>query len=134
MPDHFGDYSGDMHDPALQRESWRIPGPHTGKGPKNYGRPDAYIREDIYERLTHFGQFDEMDINVDVQDGIVTLIGTVLDRATKRLAGQIADSVYGVKDVCNMLQIQGMRYTGQTAQSTSTQPRPASHDIGNEVF
>lgn len=136
MRDHFGEYSGDMHESAMQRESWRMPGPHTGKGPKNYRRPDGYIREDIYERLTHFGQFDELDMNVDVQDGIVTISGTVQDRATKRLAGQIADSVYGVKDVCNMLQIEGMQqyYKQATTQSTGNQPYLASHDIGNEVF
>ncbi len=78
-------------------------GPYTGVGPRNYKRSDERICEDVSARLTEHGWIDASDIDVNVDNGEVTLTGTVDSRATKRLAEDIADSVPGVRDVHNRL-------------------------------
>jgi hypothetical protein len=75
-----------------------------GKGPKGYTRSDERIREEICERLSE-GYLDASDIEVVVQDGEVTLTGSIADRRTKRLAEELADGVRGVKDIENRLKL-----------------------------
>lgn len=82
-----------------------VPGPHTGKGPKNYRRNDMRIYEDVNDRFTQAGHLDATDIRVEVTNGEVTLTGQVPDRRQKRMAQDIADSVSGVNDVHNQLVI-----------------------------
>jgi hypothetical protein len=81
------------------------PGPHSGKGPRNYVRSDEQIYEDVCERMTRHGELDASNIEVKVQNNEVTLTGDVPDRMSKRLAEDISDSVQGVRDVHNRLQI-----------------------------
>ena len=82
---------------------WRRPGPHTGLGPAGYTRSDERIHEDVCERLTHHGAVDASDIEISVEDGIVTLSGTVDWFRSKRMAEDTALSVSGVRDVQNRL-------------------------------
>jgi hypothetical protein len=81
----------------------RRSGGFSGKGPKNYTRSDDRIREDVCDRLSYDDEVDASDITVTVQQGEVTLEGTVEDRRAKHRAEDIADSVNGVKDVHNRL-------------------------------
>lgn len=80
-------------------------GPYAGYGPKGYSRPDDRIREDINDRLTWDDRIDASDIEVTVTAGTVVLDGSVDARRDKRIAEDIADSVSGVWDVHNHLQI-----------------------------
>ncbi len=89
--------------------NWNQAGPHTGKGPRGYTRSDERIYEEVCERMMQHGQLDASDINVEVENGEVTLTGNVSDRQTKRLAGYIADTVSGVRDVHNRLQLHEKR-------------------------
>ena len=75
-----------------------------GKGPKGYVRSDERIREDVCERLSE-GHLDASDIDVQVKDGEVTLVGLVSDRRTKRLVEELLDHVKGIKDVENKLKV-----------------------------
>ncbi len=93
--------------------NWNVPGPHQGRGPRNYQRSNERIREDINDRLTQHGQLDATNIDVRVENGEVWLTGTVDGRRAKRLAEDVADSVTGVKDVHNELKIQ----QGNTGQA-----------------
>ncbi|HYC43938.1 MAG TPA: BON domain-containing protein [Burkholderiales bacterium] len=68
------------------RTGWR----HTGwapvghrRGPKNYRRADVRIREDICEALMARPDLEVSDVSVDVNDGVVTLHGTVPQRTMK---------------------------------------------------
>jgi hypothetical protein len=72
------------------------PGQYSGIGPKNYKRSDDRIFEDVNEQLTRHHLIDASDIEVSVQDGEVTLRGSVDFRQTKRLAEDIAENVSGV--------------------------------------
>jgi len=85
--------------------SW-MAGPHSGRGPQGYQRSDARIEEDVCEHLTHHGMLDATGIQVRVENGEVTLAGTVESRPAKRLAEDILESISGVRDIHNQLRVQ----------------------------
>jgi osmotically-inducible protein OsmY len=91
-------------------------GTFTGRGPRNYQRSDERIREDVCERLTQHSHLDPSDVDIRVQNGEVTLEGTVNDRWSKRTAEDLAEGVWGVNVVHNMLRI------------VSTEPQEARGD------
>lgn len=80
-------------------------GPHTGKGPIGYERSDERIREDLMDRLWLDGAVDASEIEVVVDDGEVTLSGTVPNRRMKRRAADLAEDVAGVHDVFNQMRV-----------------------------
>ncbi|HXW60476.1 MAG TPA: BON domain-containing protein [Myxococcota bacterium] len=84
-------------------------GPHAGKGPKNWHRRDERINEDVNERLFKDSWIDASDIQVHVEKGEVTLKGTVEDRASKRRAEDVAESVLGVSQVHNQLRVESRK-------------------------
>jgi osmotically-inducible protein OsmY len=117
-------------------EGWRVPGPHTGRGPRGYQRSDERIREEVNDRLTAHGLIDATDVECRVQSGEVTLTGFVDSRAAKRAAEDIAEDVAGVREVHNQLRIRthaGEEGVGRTnvlgiteAQTQTPQRQPAS--------
>jgi osmotically-inducible protein OsmY len=80
-------------------------GMYAGRGPRGYRRSDERIREDVNERLTDDWRVDAIDIEVSVDNGLVTLAGRVASRAEKRRAEDVAESVSGVTDVSNQLRV-----------------------------
>lgn len=90
-------------------EPWNVAGPMSGLGPRGYQRPDNMIFEDVIERLTRHGYVDASDIRVSVEDGEVTLEGTVDSRPAKRMAEDAVESIPGVYDVHNHLYIRHLR-------------------------
>jgi BON domain-containing protein len=109
-PDEYVFYAGQgyhrgYYDPFLGSESSDegARGRHSGRGPRGYRRSDERIREDVNERLTFDGEVDATEILVRVENGEVTLEGTVGDRHQKRRAEDLAASARGVRDVHNRL-------------------------------
>lgn len=90
---------------ARSPESWRVPGPHAGRGPRGYQRSDERIREEVNDRLTAHGQVDASDVEVRVQGGEVTLTGYVDSRAAKRAAEDCAEDIPGVREVHNQIRL-----------------------------
>jgi hypothetical protein len=90
-----------------EEPQWNVPGPFTGRGPKNYKRRDESIMYDICDRLTQHGQIDATDVEVEVRQGEAILRGYVRTRYEKRIAEDVADSVSGVQDVQNQLRVAG---------------------------
>lgn len=88
---------------------------YRGVGPRNYRRSDERILEDINERLTDDRHIDASDVGVAVEGGEVTLSGTVADRAARRRAEDIAESVSGVGHVQNDLRVAGRTATDRNA-------------------
>ena len=122
----FGTTSGLQHRQAPDRsfsEFWSAPGPHYGRGPKGYQRSNERIQEDLCERMTHHGYLNAEDIEIEVNNGQITLKGTVDSRQSKRLAEDIAESVPGISQVINQLRIkqQGDEKSGFTA-TTKQEP------------
>jgi hypothetical protein len=101
----FTPYANPVEQGTLYAESWTITGPHTGRGPKGYKRSDQQIVDEASQRLERAGHIDATDIEVTAEDGVITLRGTVQDRATKRRAEECVESVYGARDVMNMLRV-----------------------------
>ncbi|MFP5384818.1 MAG: BON domain-containing protein [Bacteriovoracia bacterium] len=75
----------------------------SGKGPKNYKKDDQRIKDDVCDTLFKSYDVDASDIDVNVEEGVVTLSGKVENRFMKRAAEDCADEVRGVVDVKNEL-------------------------------
>jgi osmotically-inducible protein OsmY len=107
--------------------SWSQSGRYSGMGPRNYRRSDDRIKEDVSDRLSEDGELDASNIEVAVQNGEVTLKGTVEARHMKRLAEDLAEDVSGVKDVTNQIRVQSRdNGSGQESGSTGSQKEPKS--------
>lgn len=95
--------------------------------PKGYIRSDERIREDLCERLTHSGRLDVHDVEVNVASGVVTLTGTVPDRMQKYRIEDMADDVFGVKEVQNELRVQReTQGQGNRLEAGSSGTKPAA--------
>lgn len=126
--DYGYDYGGTPY------SGW-VNGPYTGVGPRNYRRSDERIQDDVNDRLTWHGYLDARDIEVRVDDGVVTLSGTVDSRRAKRMAEDVADNVPGVWDVNNNLTIrEPNRRTGyrSTKQMQAGQIREGMEVVGRD--
>lgn len=77
----------------------------TRPGPKGYRRSDERIREDICERLWDEPRIDVGDVSVAVQDGVVTLEGSVPERRMKHVIEDIAAGCRGVEEVENRVHV-----------------------------
>ncbi len=80
-------------------------GEHRGKGPKNYTRTEERIKEDVSDHLTNDSFLDASGIEVNVNDGEVTLNGHVDSRYSKHRAEDITEDITGVKHVQNNLRV-----------------------------
>ncbi len=78
---------------------------HSGKGPKGYRRPDSSIYEDVCLTLESSRNVDATDIEVTVKEGLVTLKGSVKDRAEKKIVELEIENISGVKDIFNLLSL-----------------------------
>ncbi|WP_121116145.1 BON domain-containing protein [Croceibacterium ferulae] len=106
----FGD-----DDAARRREQ-----DHRGSGPANYTRSDQRILEDVCDTITHDRDVDGRQIQVTVQDGEVTLDGTVTSRQQKRHAEDLTHDLSGVKHVQNNLRIKDSSDTARDGGRTSS--------------
>ncbi|HEY9384654.1 MAG TPA: BON domain-containing protein [Gemmatimonadales bacterium] len=95
-------------------------GRFTGRGPQGYKRTDERIEEDVNEALTMDGDLDAVNIEVKVQAGVVTLTGTVESRQAKRDAEDLAEDVFGVKDVENRIRVQPTSMQNREAGTQGT--------------
>ncbi len=108
-------------------------GRYSGYGPSGYTRPDDRIQDDINDRLTWDGRIDATDINVEVNDGIATLTGSVDSRRDKRIAEDLADDVPGVWDVNNQLRVRNRGYyRGQQGGSNRSDIRPGMEVVDRD--
>lgn len=110
-----------------ERESWvtNRKGNYRNRGPRNYRRADDRILEDVSDRLMLDDDIDASSMEVQVQNGAVTLTGTVASRYEKRLAEHIADSVAGVTDVDNRLRIGRIEPADQSRNISGPMHHPA---------
>jgi hypothetical protein len=92
-------------DTGWERGEWKEHGPFAGRGPKGYQRSDSRIREDVCDRLTDAADVDATEIEVAVDNGEVTLSGTVRGRDQKRRSEDLAESITGVRDVHNKIRV-----------------------------
>ncbi|HEV8584385.1 MAG TPA: BON domain-containing protein [Methylomirabilota bacterium] len=79
-----------------------VPGP-PGAAPLDEPPTDEGIADDVRRWMAEDGRLDTRAVDVHVQNGEVTLEGLVSRRGAKRLAGDIAAAVPGVRSVVNRL-------------------------------
>jgi hypothetical protein len=94
-------------------------GPYANVGPRGYRRSDASILEDVSERFTQNAYLDASDVEVRVEEGEVTLEGTVENRTARRLAEDIAEATRGVLDVHNRLRVRATGPDPEPAERTT---------------
>jgi len=105
----------------------RLQQDHRGSGPANYTRSDQRILEDVCDTITHDRMVDGRQIQVTVQDGEVTLDGTVTSRQQKRHAEDLTHDLSGVKHVQNNLRIKD-----RSSDSSNSTPS-LSRDTGGTL-
>lgn len=92
---------------------------HVGKGPKGWQRSDERIREEVSEALARHPEVDASDIEVKVQNAEVTLTGSVTEREAKRIAEDVVERVFGVKDVQNQIKVKPEGMTDRDVTRTA---------------
>jgi hypothetical protein len=102
---------GYRHDRGWDAQADAVAGSHSargfaGRGPKGYQRSDERLREEVSDRLMADDRLDASEIEVQVENGEVTLTGTVEDRPAKRRAEDCAEQVMGVREVMSQLRVQ----------------------------
>ncbi|WP_413560347.1 BON domain-containing protein [Bdellovibrio sp. HCB209] len=90
---------------SSRRDSSRMSS-YEGRGPKSYTRSDDRIKEEVCDMLTRHSEIDASEIEVEVKDGVVTLLGTVSERRMKHQAEDLAERISSVKDVTNNIRVQ----------------------------
>jgi osmotically-inducible protein OsmY len=98
--DEVASWFGD-EDAARRREM-----DHTGRGPAGYTRSDERILEDANDNLTDDWAVDARKVTVTVENGEITLDGTVPTREQKRRAEDCVEDISGVRHVQNNLRVQ----------------------------
>jgi hypothetical protein len=93
---------------------------HAGKGPRGYRRSDERICDELCERLTEHPQIDASEIEIGVEEGVVSLRGTVPDRQMKHRTEDCAERINGVKDVDNRLRVQRESVDGESDDDESS--------------
>jgi osmotically-inducible protein OsmY len=68
-------------------------------------KPDTLIQQEVLRELKWDTRVDETDVGVTVDDGIVTLVGTVPTYVARVAAQEAAHEVVGVRDVVNDLDV-----------------------------
>jgi len=121
--DEIKSWFGDEEAERRRRMDERRRG-YAGRGPRGYRRSDERIHEDVNDRLTDDWYIDASDIEVSVNNGMVTLSGRVNSREEKRRAEDFAESVSGVTDVSNQLRV-GPSVPITTETPGTTRARPA---------
>jgi osmotically-inducible protein OsmY len=66
-------------------------------------RLDSQIRGDVISKLAIDPVTESYELNVDVDDGVVTLSGTVDSYSEKAVAEEVAEGVKGVKEVVSLV-------------------------------
>ena len=98
---------------ALSSRIGRPPSPegrYAGRGPKGYQRSDERLKEEACEQLTADPDVDASEVEVSVQNGEVTLEGTVHTRNMKRAAEDCVEAISGVQQVHNRLRVESNEF------------------------
>jgi hypothetical protein len=101
-----GGWGGRVGEGYGSRSSEQRFGQYRGRGPKGYTRSSERILEDVAERLTDDPEVDASEIEVTVDGDVVILRGKVYDRGQKRAAEDVVETVSGVRDVRNELEVE----------------------------
>jgi osmotically-inducible protein OsmY len=95
-------------------------GPHRGRGPQSWAPDDQRIYEIVCERLLQDRLIDARGMEVEVEDGVVTLRGSAAHASDPALARMLVRETPGVKEVVTELRIEGPRRATRPELGTRT--------------
>jgi hypothetical protein len=129
----IGGFNRDMSHSSYDMGAVHEQGSYAGKGPKGYRRSDERIEEDVNEALSQNPEIDATDIEVKVNNGEVTLSGTVSERQFKRIAEDVAERCSGVQDVRNEIRVQRESDSGTSSHNQSQTKGKSNGGTGMKV-
>src|SRR6476660_5555698 len=92
-------------------------------------RPDAQVASDVQNKINGDSNIPDKQLNINANNGTVTLTGNVSTDAARNAAANDAAQVEGVKTVVNNLQVAGSGTDqGAGEQSASTYNPPPTND------
>lgn len=94
-------------------------GRYYGRGPQGYSRSDERIKEEVCDALMRNGEIDAEQINVRVENGEITLTGSVEGKYMRRLVEDVCEDILGVKEVHNQLRTSGMSSSSMERMSST---------------
>ena len=123
----FGTHPVDFEaeDPPARASHYTSPGPtspkeaaqaknhrwHSQIESGHHPRADGRVHQEIHDRLTDHPGIDATSIDIEVDDSVVRLTGTVETRLMKRLVEDVIESVPGVTIIENYLKIESLNST-----------------------
>ena len=90
-------------------------------------RTDAQVASDVQNKINGDGSIPDKQLNINANNGVVTLTGTVASDAARNAAANDAAQIDGVKTVVNNLEVAPASAANQTAQpqdQASNNPPP----------
>jgi hypothetical protein len=79
-------------------------------------RTDAQVASDVQNKINGDGNIPDKQLNINANNGVVTLTGTVANDAARNAAANDAAQIEGVKTVVNNLEVAPASAANQTAQ------------------
>jgi len=130
--DEVASWFGDDDAERRRRRDRMYENDHRGKGPKGYQRSDERIKDDLQDNLYNDSYIDASDMEVMVNNGKVTLSGSVESKWAKRRAEDMAEVITGVTDVQNNLTIKSKNTNDYYSHSGGNMTSNTSHKTTNE--
>jgi hypothetical protein len=93
--------------PSFSKDGWPAPSDREWGSAVHSAWNDATIRAGVKTRLAREKAATLLKVNVDTNQGVVELTGSVDSEQTKRRATEAARRVDGVRKVVNNLKVQG---------------------------
>ncbi len=95
-------------------------------------RPDAQVASDVQNKINGDSSIPDKQLNINANNGTVTLTGTVASDAARTAAANDAAQIEGVKTVVNNLEVAPASAANQTAQpqeqATNNPPPPVREE------
>ncbi len=79
-------------------------------------RTDAQVASDVQNKINGDGSIPDKQLNINANNGVVTLTGTVANDAARNAAANDAAQIEGVKTVVNNLEVAPASAANQTTQ------------------
>jgi osmotically-inducible protein OsmY len=94
-------------------------------------KADTEIQKDVLRELKWDGRVDETDVGVEVDEGVVTLTGTVTSWGKRLAAAKAAHKVFGVRDVANDIVV---KVPGSPGRTDTEIAQAVRHALEWDVF
>src|SRR6478735_7514441 len=94
-------------------------------------RPDAQVASDVQNKINGDSNIPDKQLNINANNGVITLTGTVASDAARNAAANDAAQIDGVKTVVNNLEVAPASAANQNTQpqdQASNNPPPPARE------